>query len=406
MATIKGNNSNNQLDKQLVKTITHETFNTFMAKKEEVAQNLQDLLKDDTKELDKIITKIDTTCKHLNKRITIMQQAVNEMVRTYKFDSNSNTETQTAAIIRLIADQQVLQRGKSLKPALQLYFEAIQIFQKLKLYNPEASLTLYGENGMRMPIGKFSILKNIEETVAFKREAKKNGKGYNHIIQIGFQKSLVSPEIQSFQDYLEDSGEENKKLLNQILDQQNEFNMFRKFLVDTYNGDKGAWKNKYDKYVPEAYEMHYQKNHARLKGFSTTNQLSNFDISHFGGYTTIWKQFVAATGKLAGYLDTDVANIQVKKVGSNILHRGISTLIGVRQRLLAVGEQLKLLKENYSEKNIDTIARAFAECFDASRDQYQKGVLNIIDTTKHTELSDMINNLKNLNSNYISDLKL
>lgn len=296
--------------------MTHETQQSFVLNANEIAEEINKLqsseLTDLKKEIGQLIINVDRYLVHyqtaMNKEKYLIQANTLASQEVRSFIEGKGIHTQN---VKLGTGD----KNKSLADtATKLYIQMINVFQKLKLFDPNASIVVYTQTGNRQEFnfdansisGSWKSQRDkmyVSCTVTGKdilaeaqRLSRNTEKVYNGIITVRQQ---IRNDYNNFVD-----------LAHTYI-----FDMEKMSGSDMQKARGGA--------IAEAFEIHYQNNinsfWKSIDGMGHPVIAGEKDKAHYGGWVAIYYMLHEASGTTPGYIRPDVQWAQVKKYNAELV---------------------------------------------------------------------------------------
>lgn len=294
--------------------MTHETQQSFVLNADEIAEEINKLqsseLTDLKKEIGQLIINVDRYLVHY-------QTAINKEKYLIQANTLASQEVRSFVEGKGIPTKNVKlgtgDKNKSLADtATKLYIQMINVFQKLKLFDPNASIVVYTEAGNRREFdfdvniisGSWKSQRDkmyVSCTVTGKdmlteaqRLSRNTEKIYNGIVAVRQQ---IRNDYNNFVDLAHTYVFDMKKMNN----------------TDMQKARGGA--------IAEAFEIHYQNNiNSFWRSIDGTGHPIIFgDKMHYGGWVSIYYMLHEASGTTPGYIRPDVEWAQVKKYNAELV---------------------------------------------------------------------------------------
>ena len=309
--------------------MTHKTQQSFVLNASEIAKEIEKLQQTDPtdlkKEIGQLIINVSRYLVHyqtaMNKEKYLIQANTLASQEVRSFVKGKNIDTKN---VKLGTGD----KNKSLADtATKLYIQMINVFQKLKLFDPNASIVVYTEAGNRREFdfdvnvisGSWKSQRDkmyVSCTVTGKdmlaeaqRLSRNTEKIYNGIVAVRQQ---IRNDYNNFVDLVNTYVFDMKKMSND----------------DTQKARGGA--------IAEAFEIHYQNNiNSFWRSIDGTGHPIVFgDKMHYGGWVSIYYMLHEASGTTLGYIRPDVEWAQVKKYNAELVK--ISNLESMLKILMSI----------------------------------------------------------------------
>ena len=309
--------------------MTHKTQQSFVLNASEIAEEIEKLQQNELTDLKKEIGQLII---NVSRYLVHYQTAMNKEKYLIQANTLASQEVRSFVKGKDIPTKNVKlgtgDKNKSLADtATKLYIQMINVFQKLKLFDPNASIVVYTEAGNRREFdfdvnvisGSWKSQRDkmyVSCTVTGKdmlaeaqRLSRNTEKIYNGIVAVRQQ---IRNDYNNFVDLANTYVFDMKKMSND----------------DTQKARGGA--------IAEAFEIHYQNNiNSFWRSIDGTGHPIIFgDKMHYGGWVSIYYMLHEESGTTPGYIRPDVEWAQVKKYNAELVK--ISNLESMLKILMSI----------------------------------------------------------------------